>query len=208
VGRLSGALGSGFRTELGQTDGRLTGRAGGEAGPELSGSERLASPPLRPGGWLQDLLDECGQSRLSGYRRDGLRKLHRLVLVPGVVSDQPFLHSSRSPSAQDFRSGGFSTTSDPDGTRPAARICPLKHSKPSAAACRSGKPSVGWGYRVVKQEVVKARLHRARQLLRKKLYAAVGPLRREAFRFAGTRCEGMWWERIFPAITASVERTG
>jgi RNA polymerase sigma-70 factor (ECF subfamily) len=51
-------------------------------------------------------------------------------------------------------------------------------------------------------EVVKSRLHRARQLLRKKLYAAVGPLRREAFRFAGTRCEGMWWERIFPAITA------
>jgi RNA polymerase sigma-70 factor (ECF subfamily) len=51
-------------------------------------------------------------------------------------------------------------------------------------------------------EVVKARLHRARQLLREKRYAAVGPLRREAFRFAGTRCEGMWWERIFPAITA------
>jgi RNA polymerase sigma-70 factor (ECF subfamily) len=58
------------------------------------------------------------------------------------------------------------------------------------------------------QEVVKARLHRARQLLRKKLYAAVGPLRREAFRFAGTRCELMWRERIFPAIIVSAKPRG
>ena len=50
------------------------------------------------------------------------------------------------------------------------------------------------------QDTVKTRLRRARALLRKKLYAAVGPMRREAFRFAGKRCQRMWAERILPAI--------
>ncbi|MEP6995270.1 MAG: RNA polymerase sigma factor [Acidobacteriota bacterium] len=50
------------------------------------------------------------------------------------------------------------------------------------------------------EEVVKTRLRRARGLLRKKLYAAVGPMRREAFRFAGLRCRRMWTEKISPAI--------
>jgi RNA polymerase sigma-70 factor (ECF subfamily) len=50
------------------------------------------------------------------------------------------------------------------------------------------------------QDAVKTRLHRARALLRKKLYAAVGPMRRDAFRFAGRRCRRMWAERILPAI--------
>lgn len=52
------------------------------------------------------------------------------------------------------------------------------------------------------EDVVKTRLRRARALLRKKLYAAVGPMRREAFRFAGPRCQRMWVEKIFPAIKA------
>jgi RNA polymerase sigma-70 factor (ECF subfamily) len=50
------------------------------------------------------------------------------------------------------------------------------------------------------QDVVKTRLHRARALLRAKLQAAVGPLGREAFRFAGERCHRMWLEKILPAI--------
>ena len=50
------------------------------------------------------------------------------------------------------------------------------------------------------EDAVKTRLRRARALLRKKLYAAVGPMRREAFRFAGRTCERMWLERILPAI--------
>jgi RNA polymerase sigma-70 factor, ECF subfamily len=50
------------------------------------------------------------------------------------------------------------------------------------------------------EDVVKTRLRRARALLRKKLYAAVGPMRREAFRFAGRRCLRMWLEKIFPTI--------
>ena len=50
------------------------------------------------------------------------------------------------------------------------------------------------------EDVVKTRLRRARALLRKKLYASVGPMRREAFRFAGERCRQMWAEQIFPAI--------
>ena len=51
------------------------------------------------------------------------------------------------------------------------------------------------------QDVVKTRLRRARALLREKLRAAVGPLGREAFRFAGERCHRMWLEKILPAIT-------
>lgn len=51
------------------------------------------------------------------------------------------------------------------------------------------------------QDVVKTRLRRARALLREKLHAAVGPLGREAFPFAGKRCERMWLEKIRPAIT-------
>ncbi len=51
------------------------------------------------------------------------------------------------------------------------------------------------------QDVVKTRLRRARALLREKLRAAVGPLGREAFRFAGERCQRMWQEKILPAIT-------
>ncbi|MDQ2869877.1 MAG: RNA polymerase sigma factor [Acidobacteriota bacterium] len=50
------------------------------------------------------------------------------------------------------------------------------------------------------QDAVKTRLHRARALLRKKLYASAGPARREAFRFAGKRCLRMWVEKILPAI--------
>lgn len=50
------------------------------------------------------------------------------------------------------------------------------------------------------QDAVKTRLRRARALLRKKLYASVGPMRREAFRFAGKRCQRMWKERILPAL--------
>jgi RNA polymerase sigma-70 factor (ECF subfamily) len=50
------------------------------------------------------------------------------------------------------------------------------------------------------QDAVKTRLRRARALLREKLQAAVGPLGREAFRFAGERCHRMWLEEILPAI--------
>ena len=57
------------------------------------------------------------------------------------------------------------------------------------------------------EDAVKTRLRRARVLLRKKLYASVGPTRREAFRFAGKRCLRMWVERIFPAIR-SLRRAG
>jgi RNA polymerase sigma-70 factor, ECF subfamily len=53
------------------------------------------------------------------------------------------------------------------------------------------------------EDAVKTRLRRARALLRKKLYAAVGPIRREAFRFAGQRCLQMWEERILPALKRS-----
>lgn len=49
-------------------------------------------------------------------------------------------------------------------------------------------------------DAVKTRLRRARALLRKKLYASAGPMRRDAFRFAGSRCKQMWEEEIFPAI--------
>jgi RNA polymerase sigma-70 factor (ECF subfamily) len=51
------------------------------------------------------------------------------------------------------------------------------------------------------QDVVKTRLRRARALMREKLHAAVGPLGREAFRFAGGRCQRMWLEKVLPAIT-------
>jgi len=51
------------------------------------------------------------------------------------------------------------------------------------------------------QDVVKTRLRRARALLRKKLRVAVGPLGREAFPFAGKRCQRMWVRKILPAIT-------
>ena len=51
------------------------------------------------------------------------------------------------------------------------------------------------------QDAVKTRLQRARALLRGKLHAAVGPLGREAFRFAGERCQRMWREKILPATT-------
>ena len=57
------------------------------------------------------------------------------------------------------------------------------------------------------EDAVKTRLRRARVLLRKKLYASVGPTRREAFRFAGKRCLRMWVEKIFPAIR-SIEQGG
>jgi RNA polymerase sigma-70 factor, ECF subfamily len=50
-------------------------------------------------------------------------------------------------------------------------------------------------------DVVKTRLRRARAMLREKLRAAVGPLGREAFRFAGERCRRMWLKKILPAIT-------
>ena len=51
------------------------------------------------------------------------------------------------------------------------------------------------------QDAVKTRLRRARALLREKLHAAVGPLGREIFRFAGERCQRMWASKIRPAIT-------
>ncbi len=51
------------------------------------------------------------------------------------------------------------------------------------------------------QDVVKTRLRRARALLREKLHAAVGPVGREAFRFAGERCQRMWLGKVLPAIT-------
>ena len=51
------------------------------------------------------------------------------------------------------------------------------------------------------EDAVKTRLHRARALLRRKLYAAAGPKRREAFRFAGQRCVRMWEEKIRPALS-------
>jgi RNA polymerase sigma-70 factor (ECF subfamily) len=51
------------------------------------------------------------------------------------------------------------------------------------------------------QDVVKTRLRRARALLREKLHRAVGPVGREAFRFAGARCQRMWLEKVLPAIT-------
>lgn len=50
------------------------------------------------------------------------------------------------------------------------------------------------------EDIVKTRLRRARALLRKKLSAFVGPMRREAFRFGGSKCKRMWVERILPAI--------
>jgi RNA polymerase sigma-70 factor (ECF subfamily) len=53
------------------------------------------------------------------------------------------------------------------------------------------------------QDAVKTRLRRARALLRKKLLASVGPMRREAFRFDGQRCLRMWEERILPAIRSA-----
>jgi RNA polymerase sigma-70 factor, ECF subfamily len=43
----------------------------------------------------------------------------------------------------------------------------------------------------LKQETVKTRLHRARQLLRDQLDRQIGPLFTEAFPFAGKRCEHM-----------------
>jgi RNA polymerase sigma-70 factor (ECF subfamily) len=49
-------------------------------------------------------------------------------------------------------------------------------------------------------DVVKTRLRRARALLREKLRAAVGPLGREVFPFAGERCQRMWERGIRPAI--------
>lgn len=49
-------------------------------------------------------------------------------------------------------------------------------------------------------DAVRTRLVRARALLRAKLHAAVGPIGREAFRFAGARCQRMWEEKIRPAI--------
>jgi RNA polymerase sigma-70 factor (ECF subfamily) len=53
----------------------------------------------------------------------------------------------------------------------------------------------------ISSDAVRTRLIRARALLRAKLHAAVGPLGREAFRFAGARCQRMWEEKIRPAIT-------
>ncbi len=41
------------------------------------------------------------------------------------------------------------------------------------------------------QDTVKTRLHRARALLREKLYASVGQMGAKAFRFGGSRCERM-----------------
>jgi RNA polymerase sigma-70 factor, ECF subfamily len=41
------------------------------------------------------------------------------------------------------------------------------------------------------QDTVKTRLHRARALLREKLYGSVGPLGAEAFRFGGSGCQRM-----------------
>lgn len=53
------------------------------------------------------------------------------------------------------------------------------------------------------EDAVKTRLRRARALLRKKLYASVGPMRREAFRFDGPRCVRMWVEKILPVVRRS-----
>jgi RNA polymerase sigma-70 factor (ECF subfamily) len=50
------------------------------------------------------------------------------------------------------------------------------------------------------QDVVKTRLRRARALVRAKLRAAIGPLGREAFPFAGVRCQRMWEQKILPAV--------
>jgi RNA polymerase sigma-70 factor (ECF subfamily) len=50
-------------------------------------------------------------------------------------------------------------------------------------------------------DVVKTRLRRARALMSKKIQAVVGPLGREAFPFAGKRCQRMWLEGILPAVT-------
>jgi RNA polymerase sigma-70 factor (ECF subfamily) len=50
-------------------------------------------------------------------------------------------------------------------------------------------------------DTVKTRLRRARILLRKKLYVWGGPLGRDAFRFAGRRCERMWKQGIAPELT-------
>jgi RNA polymerase sigma-70 factor (ECF subfamily) len=55
-------------------------------------------------------------------------------------------------------------------------------------------------------EAVKARLRRARILLRKKLFTRAGPVGREAFRFAGRRCERMWEEELRPAIYTRARR--
>jgi RNA polymerase sigma-70 factor, ECF subfamily len=49
-------------------------------------------------------------------------------------------------------------------------------------------------------DAVKTRLRRARALLRKKLYVSGGPLGRDAFRFAGRRCERMWKQEIAPKL--------
>lgn len=57
------------------------------------------------------------------------------------------------------------------------------------------------------EDTVKTRLRRARALLRKKLSAPVGPMRWEALRFGGRRCERMWAKKILPAIR-SVGRLG
>jgi RNA polymerase sigma-70 factor (ECF subfamily) len=46
------------------------------------------------------------------------------------------------------------------------------------------------------QDTVKTRLHRARALLREKLYSSVGPLGAETFRFGGSNCQRMW-EALF-----------
>ena len=51
-------------------------------------------------------------------------------------------------------------------------------------------------------DAVKTRLRRSRILLRKKLYRWGGPLGREAFRFAGRKCERMWKEGISRSIRA------
>jgi RNA polymerase sigma-70 factor (ECF subfamily) len=58
------------------------------------------------------------------------------------------------------------------------------------------------------EDVVKTRLRRARALLRKKISAAVGPMRREAFRFAGKRCLRMWSQRILPGIRSIEQLPG
>ena len=50
------------------------------------------------------------------------------------------------------------------------------------------------------RDVVKTRLRRARALVRAKLRAAVGPIGREAFPFAGARCERMWKQKILPVV--------
>ena len=49
-------------------------------------------------------------------------------------------------------------------------------------------------------DAVKTRLRRARMLLRKKLYTWGGPIGREAFRFAGRKCERMWKEGIARSV--------